>query len=102
VQQVGFFLCECNIVARKMCNIKERRLSYFERYFSLSEANGKYDRQNKHCTCNVTGRAFVKPFLSGKNYSECVSVTLGIWHATCIHHNICGLSGCTVIFHIIS
>ena len=36
-------------------------------------------------------------------YSECVFVTLGIQHEVLIHHiAVCGLSGSTVFFHIIS
>jgi len=36
-------------------------------------------------------------------YSECVSVALVIQHAMRMHHSvICGLSGSTVCFHIIS
>ena len=50
-------------------------------------------RSCNHCCSGKT---------SGITYSECVFVALGILHSMRMRHTvICGLSGSTIIFHII-
>jgi hypothetical protein len=66
----------------------------------------KDTRQDGHCTCN-TEMLLCDYCCIGKalsvTYCECVSIVLGIQYAMYTHRLfICGLSGPTIFFHLIS
>ena len=57
----------------------------------------KHKTEARSCNKRCSGKAM------SITYSECVSVALGIQHALLVRHTvICGLSGTTIFFHIVS
>jgi hypothetical protein len=67
----------------------------------------KFYKQGRKCTWNVTLRrvhaAIVVMEKQCVTYSECVFVAIGFQHTMLVRQIvICGLSGCTLILHIVS
>ena len=78
------------ILTARVLTVQMLEFNALQAEIHLNDSSYTQDRQ---CTYNVTLRRF-----RSISYNECVSVFLHISSAVVI----CGLSGCTIFFHIIS